>query len=428
MAISYTEDYSESLHRKQADAFDFPAMLAMLALVAIGLIAIYSATYEAEMSKFFVKQLVFAGIGLTSMIGMVFLPERWLRAVTPAMYGVAILLLIAVLVPGLGLKINGQRCWISLGGFQFQPSEFAKIATLLMVGRLMESKGVNIKTLRDFGLLCGIVFLPMLLVLAEKDTGTTSVFFAMLMGILLWGGGDLFLLFAVAALPVIGITSLYGMVNQTKLPFIAILSLCSVAALFFRRSVLSTAVVILMFVGVGFGAVYSFDKLPDHIRSRILVFFEPEKYPKDEGYHVLQSMMAVGSGGVTGKGFLHGTQTQLRYIPEQWTDFIFSVLGEEFGFIGSVTVLGLLVFLIFRIVRIARMVRNDFASIVAFGVAAVLLYHTMVNIGMAIGLFPVMGIPLPFLSSGGTALIMNMTVIGLLLNFHRQRQKMHNLV
>ena len=423
MSHAHTEEFSEQLEKRHIDIFDFPTILAMLSLIAIGLISIYSATYDAHMSKFFEKQLTFALIGLAAMCTVIFVPQHWLKVSTPALYSISLLLLVLVLIPGLGLKINGQRCWISLGGFQFQPSEFAKLCTMLMVGRYMESKGVNLKTIRDFGWICGIIFLPMILVLAEKDTGTASAFFAMLMGSLLWGGGDLFLLYTVAALPIVGITGMYGVLHETKIPMIAIITLASVGALAFRRSLMVTVVAVIVFAGLGMSTGVVYHKLPEHQQSRIKTFFDPEKYPKDEGYHVLQSMMAVGSGGLYGKGFMQGTLTQLRYIPEQWTDFIYDVPGEEFGFIGSVTVLGLLLFLIHRISRIARLSKTPFESSIAFGVASVLLYHTIINIGMAIGLVPVMGIPLPFLSSGGTALIVNMTAVGILIGFYRSRQK-----
>ncbi len=422
MAYGHTaDDFSVSLPKKDIDIFDFPTLLVMLSLIAIGLISIYSATYDAEMSKFFTKQLVFTGVGALGLVVAMFMPTHWLKLSTPVLYGISLLFLVAVLI--FGHTINGQKCWLSIGGFQFQPSEFAKLTTLLMLGRFLEGKGVNIKSIRDLGIMAGIVFLPMLLVLAEKDTGTSSVFMAMLMGTLLWGGADLFMLYVLACLPFVGVSGMYAELQQIRYPMFAILAVVSAGAIAFRRNIVITAVTIVMFIGIGFSTGVVFNHLPAHSQGRIRTLFEPEKFPRDEGYHVIQSMMAVGSGGLTGKGFLHGTQTQLRYIPEQWTDFIFCVPGEEFGFIGSVTVLGLLGFLILRIERIARVVKSEFESTIAFGLAAVLLYHTIVNIGMAIGVFPIMGIPLPFLSSGGTALIVNMTAIGMLLNFYRVKQK-----
>ncbi len=416
-------DYSEGLEKKSVDTFDFPTILAMLSLIAIGLISIYSATYEPQMSSFFIKQLIFAGVGTGLMLSCIFFPPHWIRNAAPLAYAFSLLLLILVLIPGIGLRINGQICWLRIGGIQFQPSEFAKLSTLMMIGRFMENKGVTLTSLRDVGWLSLIVFLPTILILAEKDTGTASVFIAMMMGTMLWCGGDLFLLFIAAALPIIGVTSMFCALHDVKSPLYVILGIATMGALAFRRSIVLSAAAIVVFVGLGFASGPIYHKLPEHQQSRIKTFFDPEKYPRDEGYHVLQSMMAVGSGGLTGKGYMKGTLTQLRYIPEQWTDFIYDVPGEEFGFIGSVTVLGLLVFLIFRLVRLARNARSAFESAFSFGFAAIILYHTMVNIGMAIGLFPVMGIPLPYLSSGGTALMANMTAIGIVISFHRARLK-----
>ncbi len=421
-AIQYEhEEFSEGLEKKTVDTFDFPTILAMLSLIAIGLISIYSATYEPHMSSFFVKQLIYAGVGAGLMIACIFMPTHWFRNTAPIVYVGSLVLLLAVLIPGIGAKINGQICWIRIGGFSVQPSEFAKLSTLMMIGRFMETKGVNLRSLRDMGWLSLIVMLPTLLILAEKDTGTASVFIAMMMGVMLWCGGDLFLLFIVAALPVIAVTGMYCYLHEVRTPVYVVMIVFGVAALFFRRGVVFTALALVLFAAAGFSAKPVYLKLPEHQQSRIKTYFDPEKYPRDEGYHVLQSMMAVGSGGLTGKGYMRGTLTQLRYIPEQWTDFIFDVPGEEFGFAGSVTVLGLLVFLIFRLVRLARNSLAAFESSFAFGLAAILLYHTMVNIGMAIGLFPVMGIPLPYLSSGGTALMANMTAVGIVISFNRAR-------
>ncbi len=416
-------EYSETLEKKSVDTFDFPTILAMLSLIAIGLISIYSATYEPQMSKFFMKQLIYSIVGLGLMTTFIFLPQHFLRSIAPIAYGASLLLLVMIFIPGLGLRINGQICWMSIGGVQFQPSEFAKLSTLLMIGRFMESKGVTLTSIRDVGWLSGIILLPTILVLAEKDTGTASVFIAMMMGTMLWCGGDLFLLYVSTMLPFIGIVGMYGVLHETKTSLYVMIAVASAGAIAFRRSIFLTVGAIAVFVGLGMSSGFVYHKLPEHQQSRIRTYFDPEKFPKDEGYHVLQSMMAVGSGGLTGKGYMKGTLTQLRYIPEQWTDFIYDVPGEEFGFAGSVTVLGLLLFLILRLVRLARNARNAFESAFSFGMASVILYHTIVNIGMAIGLVPVMGIPLPYLSSGGTALMANMTAIGIVIGFNRSRLK-----
>jgi rod shape determining protein RodA len=205
-------------------------------------------------------------------------------------------------------------------------------------------------------------------------------------------------------------------------------SALSAVSFFFRKKLVIAIGAIAVFVAVGFIAPIIYDNLMDHQKSRIQTFLDPEANPRGTGYNVIQSLLAVGSGGLTGKGFLQGTQTQLRYIPMQWTDFIFSVPTEEFGFIGGVLVIGLLALLIHRCIRIASEVDDKYYSIVAMGAGTIFLYHTIINIGMAIGLMPVMGIPLPFLSYGGTSLIINLSLVGLLLRGYRlNKHKKRNI-
>jgi rod shape determining protein RodA len=200
------------------------------------------------------------------------------------------------------------------------------------------------------------------------------------------------------------------------------LAVVAACMLLFRRSVMVTLLgfSVSLIIGFSTGFVYQHVMLP-HQQKRIQTFLNPNLDPQGAGYHVLQSMLAVGSGGLTGKGFLKGTQTQLRYIPEQWTDFIFCVPTEEFGFLGGMLVIVLQIALVYFAIDTASHLRNKYESTICFGVAAIFLYHTTINVGMAIGLVPVMGIPLPFLSKGGSSLVLNMGMVGLLLNFYRYR-------
>ncbi len=288
----------------------------------------------------------------------------------------------------------------------------------MATARYISQKHVNLRRVRDLGMVILISLVPMGLIMLEPDTGTATVFGAMLLGVLVWAGADLLMLFTLVALPFIAISTLFG-----KTVFYITLGIFSAAALGFRRNIIVTAVVIALFVGAGFSMSFVYNKMAPHQQGRVQTFINPNTDPRGKGYHVIQSMMAIGSGGIFGKGFLQGTQTQMRYIPKQWTDFIFSVPTEEFGFIGGVVVIALLTVLIMRSVRTAGYVRSQFASIICAGIAVGFVFHMLVNIGMAIGLFPVMGIPLPFLSAGGTSLIINMALVGLLLNFYRARRK-----
>ncbi len=409
-----TVEYSTG-KRPFIELFDWSVFLTAAMLVAFGLISIYSATFDVSMSPYFVKQLQYTVIGFIIMGSVAFMPERWLSLTAYGVYGLTILLLVAVVV--VGKTVYGSKSWLYVGSIGFQPSELAKIGTLLALAEFIARKGVDLRALRDLGTAVGIVALPIVLIMLEPDFGSASVFIAMLMGVLLWSGVDLFLLFVIVAVPMTAISAFIG-----KAWFYAIAAIFSTWAVFFRRGIILTIISITLFIGVGFSASYVYDILKPHQKDRIQTFLNPESDPRGRGYHVIQSVMAVGSGGLTGKGFMHGTQTQLRYIPKQWTDFIFCVPTEEFGFVGGVMVIGLLGMVVFRAINIATQARNKFSAVMCIGVAALMLYHTLVNIGMAIGVFPVMGIPLPFLSAGGSSLIVNFTCIGFLLNAHRSRQ------
>ncbi len=402
------------IRRSFVDFFDLSTFLLAISLIAIGLISIYSATFDAEASVIFQRQASYALLGLFMLAVVVFVPERFLYRSAYAVYAVSIVLLL--LLMALGIKGGGARSWLYLGPIGFQPSEVAKVGALLALARFISTPNVNLKTLRDLGIAAGIIAAPMLLVLMEPDPGTASVFAVMFFGIVLWAGADLFLLYAIMAPCLVTIMALIG-----EVPFYVAAGLTSLGALLFRRRLVSTALVVGIIIAAGFAPDALFQVLKPHQKKRIEVLLDPDADPRGAGYHVIQSKIAIGSGGLTGKGFLQGTQTQLRYVPKQWTDFIFCVPAEEFGFIGGVLVIGLLTGLVLRAVKTGEMARSKFCSVIAIGIAVLWFYHSTVNIGMALGLMPVMGIPLPFLSVGGTALVMNMALLGLLLNFYRNR-------
>lgn len=423
MSTFLLDDDDVALQRRMNDLLDWGLLLAVAGVLALGLISIYSATYDSGASSFFQKQLIYAGVGVVGALVAFFIPERWLRELAYPAYGIGILMLGAVLVPGIGKIVNGQQCWIQIGSFTFQPSELAKLTTLMAIARYMTEKGTDIRTIRDLIILLAMVLLPVGLIMGQPDTGSATVFLAMSLGIYLWVGGDLFFLYCVGMLPFIGASALYGVLFDNMLWFGIVAAVVTIGAFLFRRNLILTIVAVAVLIGVGLAVEPVYDRLPAYQQGRLVTLFEPERNPRGDGYHVIQSILAVGSGGVTGKGFMKGTQTQLRYIPEQYTDFIFSVPTEEFGFVGGVIVIALLVAIIIRSITIASLVSTKFASVIAIGFGTMLLYHTLVNIGMAVGLFPVMGIPLPFLSSGGTALIINLTIVGLLMNFYKTRRR-----
>lgn len=407
---------SISIKKSVADIFDWNTFLIAISLIAAGLISIYSATFDAGMSDYFFKQLMYAGIGTVAMIGLMFVPERWISLSAYVIYGVTLLLLLAVIVAG--HEVYGSKSWLVVGGISLQPSELAKVGTLLALARYISRPNVDLRTLRDLGIAALHIAVPVGLIMAEPDFGSATVFVMMMFGVALWCGADLMLLYALLAPPIVALVSFFG---QT--PMIISIVVAALGALAFRRGIIITAIVILLNVAAGFSPDAVYHIIKPHQKSRIDAFLDANKDPKGRGYHVIQSKIAVGSGGLIGKGFLQGTQTQLRYIPKQWTDFIYCVPTEEFGFFGGMLVLGWLLGLSWRCIRVAEMVRTKFASTIAAGIGTIWAYHTLVNIGMAIGVMPVMGIPLPFLSAGGSSLVVNMAMVGLLLNFYRHRRE-----
>jgi rod shape determining protein RodA len=414
-SYQYNQFKGISIERKSTFSFDIITTLITVALVIMGAISIYSATVAPGMKVYFDRQIIFAGVGFALMVLVAYLPQRIIQSSSYIFYAASILLLVGVIV--MGKEVNGQKNWLALGPLTFQPSEFAKLSTIMAVAVYLAQRGIRITTFRDFSIVSMIVALPTALILIE-DFGTASVFLVIYFGILLWSGFDLYMLFYVACLPILAILSFF---DDTI--FYAFAAIMSVGLFLFRRNLWITIVLVVSFFSINLASdtIYSF--LQPHQKSRIETFLNPDKDPRGKGYNVIQSIMAVGSGGLTGKGFMQGSQTQLKYIPKQWTDFIFCVPAEEFGFAGGITVIGLLTLLVVRGITIASKAQtldtNRFASLVAAGISMMFFYHMLVNIGMAIGLFPVMGIPLPFMSAGGTSLVINLLMVGVLLNIYR---------
>ena len=414
MYANYDEKFE--VKRQPGEFFDWSTFLITLLLVTIGLLSIYSATYDAGMSSRFTQQLIYAIMGFGAIVVIIFIPERWLFDMAYPFYALILLMLIAVLI--FGREVHGTKGWLSLGFVTIQPAEFAKLATLLALARFLSSKGVDIKNLRDLLIAIGIVFLPALLIFKQPDHGTASVLGALLIGVLFWSGFDLLILFSVVSIPIIVIASLIS-----TAAFVTSISLFSILAGLMRKSLIKTLVMISLVIGIGYSGNLIIKKLEPYQQKRIQTFLNPGADPLHSGYNVIQSILAVGNGGLTGTGFMAGSQTQLKYIPAQWTDFIFSVPAEEFGFIGGAMVIILLILFLYRAVNIASETESSFYSILAFGTATIIFYHTIINIGMAIGLMPVMGIPLPFLSSGGSALLVDLSMVGLLMNSYRAHRR-----
>ncbi|MBI5470857.1 MAG: rod shape-determining protein RodA [Ignavibacteriae bacterium] len=398
------------------DRIEFPILLASLALVAAGLVSVYSATFDARMAELFAKQVVAAGVGVFLLIVASLLPLRTLQLISIPAYFLSLLSLVTVLL--IGKQVSGSTSWFNLGPMSVQPSEFAKIATILALASYLQQSDVSLQKTKDLLIAGAIIGAPVLLVLKQPDTGTALTFVGMFIPVLYWGGAKPFTLVALIAPGVVAVTALLG-----PTPFLIGIIALGILIFITKQNWITAAVVfsIVVFVGISVQSIH--DNLRPYQQKRIATFLDPSADPLGAGYNVLQSKVAIGSGGLLGKGFLKGTQTRLNFIPAQWTDFIFTVPGEEFGMLGATIVLILFMVLLFRGIRIATTVKNSYGSFVAVGIVGIFATHIFVNIGMALGLVPVIGVPLPFLSYGGSALLANMIMIGLLLNLYANRKE-----
>jgi rod shape determining protein RodA len=344
----------------------------MLLILFMGLIALSSASVGLKsyaVSPILLWQLLWVGLGLGVYAVCMFLPLRTLEDATPILYTLGIALLMAVLIIGDATK--GSRRWIELGILNFQPSEMMKLLMVLVIAKVLQKKDPE-EALGVRGLLgpLTLIFIPVTLIILEPDLGTAlSVLFV---------SGSLLLFFGVRKRLLMGLLAL------------------------------SVAIIPLGWLG-----------LKDYQRERLLTFIDPSKDPLGSGYHILQSKIAVGSGGLSGKGFFQGTQSKLQFLPEKHTDFIFSVLAEEWGFLGSMALLCAYAMLLYHGLSIARTAKGSFLSLVAVGVLIGLFFQVLTNVGMVMGLMPVVGIPLPLVSYGGTSILMTMASLGILQNIHR---------
>ncbi len=405
-------DYN--LSETKVENFDWTTFFSVIMLTLMGLLSIYSATVSFAES-FFDKQVISAVLGIVVLLSVAFFPYKKLRTLSYWVYGLSVILLIAVLF--IGVRINGTMGWIRMGGFNMQPAEIAKLGLLLALSNYLSQKGKSISKINVLGKSL-LFMLPLLvLVMLQPDIGSASVLIALFLGILFWTGFSSIILLVVIVAPFILIASL----GDSYLYLVAA-SVFSVVALMLKGRIPLKLLAVGVLFSVGLAGPIVYKSLAPHQQSRIDSFLDPESDPRGSGYNVMQSKLAVGSGGITGKGFQQGTLTQLRYIPEQWTDFIYSVPTEEFGFLGGAGIIFLFGVLILRAVKLAVENDNPFFKILCFGIGVIFLYHILINIGMVIGMMPVMGIPLPFMSYGGTSLLFNMALAGMLLNANRTQK------
>ena len=385
-----------------------------LGILSCGLLAVFSATYSGG-TEYFSRQLWFGMLGITLMMVISLIPPRFISRASYLLYGLSLVLLVLVLI--FGKRISGSKSWFSVGSFGIQPSEFAKITTILALANFMTSSEEGFRNLNkpfEFFKALLFVIVPVGLIMQQPDMGTSLVFLSMILPIFFWAGLSPFVLMAIISPVAVVIGALLGTPY-----FIGALILVGLVLLMFKRNVIIIGIIVLVNVVVGISADSLYSKLQPYQQRRIQAVFDPALDPLGSGYNVIQSKVAIGSGGLFGKGFLEGTQTQLKFIPEQWTDFIFCMIGEEFGFIGSISVLLLFLFLISRIVSNGSISKNRFLSIACIGVASVIFCHIVINVGMTIGLMPVIGIPLPLMSYGISSLLSFCVMIGIAMNAFR---------
>jgi len=374
------EPVSARMARKAPIRHLDPALLfATLLLSAFGVLMVFSATVHKQETAgldpnaFMERQIIFAIVGAGLLIAMSMFDYRHLRAFAPVLYAMALIGLVLVLTP-LGDVRGGASRWINLGAFQAQPSELAKLAVLVAMAAFLAERKGDVGA-RDVAAVCGIALVPMVLIYLQPDLGTTLVF-VILTGVTLLVGG-------------------------AKLRHFGALALIAAIAVV---------------------AVIQLGLLKDYQIERVTAFLDASPDVQSEGYNLTQSKIAIASGGMRGKGLrAENTQTSLDFVPEQHTDFIFTAVGEQLGFVGSATLLGLFVLLIWRALRIATMSRDMFGTLMASGIAAYWVFQVFVNVGMTMGIMPITGIPLPFISYGGSALLTNFLCVGLLLNIHMRR-------
>jgi rod shape determining protein RodA len=409
---------------------DWITIFLFLAMVLLGWLNIYAVGYDEvapksifDLSTNAGRQLMFIAASGVIVAGMIILDMRFYEAFAYVIYGLIILVLMTV--PVIGKEVGGNKSWLGIGSFGVQPSEFAKFATALAVGRFIGSVGFRMDTMRNQLILFAIIGLPLGLVFLQRDFGTGLVFASFIVVFYREGMSPF--------IPVLGISAAVLFILTLLVPdqiylHIGIAAVLALLILFGRKK-FKRIVVLTLGALIIAGVIESVDYvvtnvLKPHHQNRLKVLVDPDSDPKGIGWNVMQSKIAIGSGGFAGKGFLEGTQTKFDFVPEQTTDFIFCTIGEEHGWLGSLVVIGLFCTLLMRVVFLAERQKSRFARAYGYSVASIFFMHFAVNIGMTIGLFPVIGIPLPFFSYGGSALWGFTVLLFILLKLDAHRSQM----
>lgn len=427
--------------------FDYFIFGSALAICLIGIVAIYSATHTLSANIFWLKQLVWFSIGLVIMMAVILLDYQLLGKYARLFYIFTSLLLVLVLF---GPEIRSAKSWFVLGPISFQPAELAKLSTIIMLAEHLSTKKDGLDSLAELMPPLLMTALPVFLILLQPDLGTVLIFFPFLMTMLyLTGSRPVYLIvlitttclsglitfflcwskITVKSYSLLGLGLVYKALSSIEYLLIFLTALfLIICGIYYIWRIIKVKVdfnpflLTFVIITISFITAFALDGiLKDYQKKRLLVFIDPSIAPLTAGYNIIQSKIAIGSGKLFGKGLLHGTQSQLGFLPERQADFIFSVIGEEFGFLGSIIILLLFMVIIYRGFAIAFSSRDLFGSLLAAGIATMLGSQAFFNIGISTGIMPVTGLTLPLVSYGGSSLVVTMTALGILINIQLRR-------
>ena len=389
------------------DKIDWWTILLYLIFIVVGWLNVYAALYNEnynliDFSQKYGRQLIWISIGIIIAIFILFFNWKFFEGFAYLIYVLSLLSLIGVLF--WGIEVNGAKSWLDFGFVRIQPAEFAKIGCCLVIAKFLSGLNMSLKKLKNKLIAALLILLPIILIILQNDTGSALVYSTFIIVLYRFGLPSNLLIISIVT-TILFVTSII----VSKIILVVILAIIAIFFFIISSRKLRELIIISTLLAVCVGFIYSVDYtfesvLEPHHASRIKVLLGQESDPHGSGYNVNQSMIAIGSGGFLGKGFLNGTQTKFNFVPEQSTDFIFCTIGEEWGFIGSTFLLLLYLIFLLRLLYLAERQRSVFSKVFGYGVVSIFFFHIAINIAMTIGLAPVIGIPLPFISYGGSSL------------------------
>jgi rod shape determining protein RodA len=426
---------------------DFFILFAVIVLLIFGVLFIYSAgitSLDTKGSSEYLRQIIWAGTGIVAALALALFDYKRFREWSIYLYLITLALILCTYTTPLGYTVNGTRGWLRLGYFGMQPSELAKITTIIFLARFLDDTKGTPKNFSRFLLSCIIVFVPMGMVLIQPDFGTSLVFIPILLVMTFIAGVSIrYILFSSLCIMFTGVLLVLPIwqefIYKKPLPGLQIITNSRLIAVVFLALGIVAAIALFgyakykkrYFFWIAYGMaiiVFSLGAsfvarkvLKDYQIRRLIVFLNPDVDPRGAGWNIIQSVTAIGSGGFTGKGYLQGTQSHYRFLPEQSTDFIFSIFSEETGFIGGILIFALFLLICLRLFRIMKTTADSFGSYICAGIAGMFIFHFLINVGMTMGIMPITGIPLLFMSYGGSALLSAMIGVGLALSIHVRR-------